>query len=525
MHRLADGPIRRRLAAGVVVAAVIGWLAAVSPVAAADPVSFGAPSASSTFGKSIDFKQPVTISGTPTRVEILISTPGSIGPEVVPQPPGTAAGSSTLSYTLDLSDGHIVPNTTFGAQWRVVDSAAKAWLGPVVHHTYVDDRYTWKTLEGKVVRVHWYNGSQAFGAKALKIGDDAVAATARLLGVTESTPIDFFIYAEQKPFYDALGPGTRENVGGQAHPDIRTLFALIAPSEIDAGWIESVVPHELTHVVFATAIDNPYHEPPHWLNEGLAVYLSDGYDAAWKAMVVNAVRDNSIIPLDGLAGAFPTTADRFSLAYGESVSAVDRIVRVNGRDALVKLIRSYHAGVSDDQAFQAALGRDLAGFESDWLAELGATPPVRRGPQPAPAGPLPAGWSGPRPNPSFEVIGSSAPGAPAPATAAGQNAGSQGFLVPFVGLGVALLAIVLLAFGLRRSRRAQVPSASIIRPATDPLSPPPGVPPAWPDAPWSLPRDVDSPVDETAPAPPSAWSKPDAATDHPDPRADPPAAE
>ena len=51
--------------------------------------------------------------------------------------------------------------------------------------------------------------------------------------MTETDPIDFFIYADQDEFYDALGPATRENVGGEAHADIRTMFALITPDEID----------------------------------------------------------------------------------------------------------------------------------------------------------------------------------------------------------------------------------------------------------------------------------------------------
>jgi hypothetical protein len=489
------GLIRRRVASFAtfaVVAVMFGSLIAVAPVVAADPVVFGTPSASSTFGKDVEFKQPLTAAATPVRVELLLTTPGSIGPEVTPLPPGTTSGSSTLDYKLDLSDGHVVPNTTFIARWRVVDDAGKAWLGPVVKQVYVDDRFDWKTLDGKVVRVHWYQGDQAFGAKALKIGDDAVAATAKLLGVTESDPIDFFVYAEQQPFYDALGPGTRENVGGQAHPDIRTLFALIAPAEINAGWIESVVPHELTHVVFATAIDNPYHEPPHWLNEGLAVYLSDGYDASYKATVASAVQDGSIMPLDGLAGAFPTTRDRFFLAYGESVSAVDRIVRVNGRDALVKLIRSYHDGVSDDEAFKAALGRDVPGFEADWLAELGARAPTRRGPQPAPAGPLPAGWSGPQPNPSFDVLGSGAPGAPSP-VGSGRGSGESS---PWILIAAILVVLTVVVVGstvlARRMRSATVQPR---RPAA--LS----VPAApWTTSEWSLPRDVDPPDEGDSPS-------------------------
>jgi Peptidase MA superfamily len=440
--------LARRVARSAALTVMTVALIGVSPVAAADPVTFGAPTASSSFGKSIVFEQPVTIAATPDRVDLLISTPGSIGVETIPIPAGAASGSTTLRYSLDLTDGHIVPNTRFTARWRVIDDAGKAWIGPVVQRTYADDRFNWRTLTGSVVRVHWYEGNQQFGTKALKIGDDAVAATAKLLGVTESDPIDFFIYADQDAFREALGPGTRENVGGQAHPDIRTLFALIAPAEIDAGWIESVVPHELTHVVFATAVDNPYHEPPHWLNEGLAVYLADGYDSSYRDQVAAAIDSGSIIPLDGLAGAFPTTRDRFFLAYAESVSAVDRIVRVDGRDALVKLIRSYRDGVSDDEAFMAALGRDVATFEAEWLKDLGAKPPTRHGPQPPLAGPLPAGWSGPLPNPSFEVVGSPSPGAPI----VGDNAGNVGWVLA-LGLGALLLAVLVFAVGMRRMQR------------------------------------------------------------------------
>jgi hypothetical protein len=491
------------------------WLVALSAgaAAAADPVTFGDPTASSSFGTFIEFKQPVTIGGTPQRVEILLTTPGAVGPTVVPVPLGSTAGATTLDYRVDLSADNIVPNTTFTARWRVTDSAGTAWLGPDVRHTYADDRFTWKTLVGDVVHVHWVEGDQAFGRRALKIGDDAVAATAKLLGVTESDPIDFYIYADQQAFYDALGPATRENVGGQAHPDIRTLFALIAPADIDAGWVESVVPHELTHVVFQTAVDNPYHDPPHWLNEGLAVYLSDGYADFDRSQVEDAAANGSIIPLDGLAGAFPTTQERFFLAYAESVSAVDRMIRVSGRDALVKLIRSYHDGVSDDEAFTAALGVDVAGFEKDWLAELGAKPPTRLGPKPAPVGPLPSGWEGPQANPSFEIVGSAppvTPGSPVPPVRRGDDA--LAFLVaPLASIGLVVI-VVLVAVAVRRMKRRPDP-ATWAETGDNRLFGRPPAPPSPDDAPanapwgstgWSLPRDPD-PVDAEPPpaAPPS----------------------
>lgn len=442
-----------RFGAAALLLALTGTTVVPTVVAAADAVQFGQPTASGTFDKQLSFEQPITTVMRPAHVEILLRTPGADGPTVYSVDP-PAAGAATLRYEVDLGGTHVMPNTTFTATWRITLDDGSSILGPPLDFTYADTRFDWKTLAGSVVRVHWVVGDQAFGKRALKIGDDAIAAASKLLGVTETEPIDFFVYADESAFYDALGPSTRENVGGEAHPDLRTVYALITPSDIDAGWVSIVVPHELTHVVFQSAVENPYHDPPHWLNEGLAVYLAQGYVDSDRRQVEAAAQAGTIIPLDGLDGAFPTTRDRFYLAYAESVAAVDRIVRVNGRDALASLIRSYHAGVSDDEAFGAALGRDVAGFETDWLAEIGASAPARTGPRPAPAGPLPAGWTGPQPNPSFEVTGSipPAPSAPRP-TRTGDDPITQLLVPSFSVLGIVLIVVLVILAGRRGTRR------------------------------------------------------------------------
>ncbi len=451
-RRLASFPVALFLAvSGLMLATAI-------PALAADPPEFGTPSSSSSYGESVAFDQPVTLASVPSRVELLLATPGAAGPDVIDVPPPARAGETTLSFDLDLNDGHIVPNTTFTARWRVTDPDGTVTVGPEETLRYVDDRVEWRTVEGDIVRVHWYEGNDALGRRALEIGERAVEETAALLGVTETEPIDFYVYADEETFYGALGPGTRENVGGQAHSEIRTLFALISPSEINASWVEVVVPHELVHLVFATAIDNPYHTPPHWLNEGLATYLSEGYSSSDRNFVADVAQDGSIIPLEGLAGAFPTTRDRFFLAYAESVSAVDYIVATYGRDALVALIRSYASGVSDDEAFNAALGVDLAGFETAWLQSVGAEAPVRYGPQPAPPGPVPPGWEGEAPAPSVEPGTPQQPGeAPtSPGPRADPDGGLDLSLVAIIGLAVAgIIAVIFIAS--RRQRAAPPP--------------------------------------------------------------------
>jgi hypothetical protein len=108
--------------------------------------------------------------------------------------------------------------------------------------------------------------------------------------------------------------------------------------------------------------------------------------------------------------------------------------------------------VSDDGAFQAALGVDVAGFQRDWLAELHASAPAQYGPRPAPAGPLPSGWTGPQPNPSFDVVGSEPPqppGAPRPGSL--DDDPLARVLVPMTGVIGLVLVLVIASLGARRA--------------------------------------------------------------------------
>ena len=454
----------RTRAARLLAAAFVALAAVVGPapsVRAADPV-FGTPTIEGTFGQGVELTQPVTLDETPKRVEVLLTFADAPGPLVVEVPPPSTTGSATLRYQVSVAaDGHLLPNTPVSARWRITSDDGDQAVSPEVETLYADERFEWQTVTGDIVRVHWYEGGASFGQHALEIGDKAVRDTALLLGVTEEQPVDFFVYADQAAFYDALGPGTRENVGGQANADIRTMFALITPSEIDQPWVDIVVPHELVHLVFDTAVRNPYHFPPRWLNEGLAVYLSESYTIGDRGIVESAARGGRLIPLDGLTGQFPT-GEGFFQAYAESVSAVDFFIRTHGQDALVTLIRSYADGLTDDEAFQAAIGMDTAAFNDAWLADLDAVVPVRHGPQPAPAGPVPSAWGGSSPG----AVVTDPPGGQAP-TVTQRPGGGDGGGTPsgggsLVGLGLISVAVfgaaALLAWSrARRGRPGAIP--------------------------------------------------------------------
>lgn len=382
-------------------------LGSAASVALAATPGVTAPVAKVAFLSGITFTGSATLTPDVSRVEIVIDVEGSRRSIVATVATSVTSGTARLTWSLETPGGYLMPNTDVTARFRLTLADGSTLTGPSRTVHYEDTRYAWKTVRGDFVTVHWVDGGSSFGQKAMQIGDDAVRSVSSLLGVTERNPIDFYVYGNRQAFYDVLGPGTRENVGGEAHPDIRTLFANIAPNAVDDPWVGIVIPHELTHLVFDSAVSNAYHYPPRWLNEGIAVYLSEGYGQSDRSAVRSAVEDESLMPLRALGAQFPTTQERFYLAYSESVASVSFLVDRYGPDAMVELVRSYADGVSDDEAFTAALGLDVAGFEAAWLDSIDAPTPSPFGPKPAPAGPIPADWGGPAPTPGT-IAGDSA---------------------------------------------------------------------------------------------------------------------
>lgn len=381
---------RRRDRLPVVLLLVLLGLAAALPVGrTADPAApvFGALSAEAELGSPAVFRTSLPPGTDVARVDLLLRLPRE---EVVRAREAEVLPDGTVRAVVP---GHHLPNTTWLYRFRVrLDDGARI-ESPEASVTVADPRFAWRTLLRDGIELRWYDGDDAFAERALRVGADAVDAAAELLGARPPAPVTLLVYASTDDLYGALGPGTRENVGGQANAETGTMYALISPGQRASDWEEIVIGHELTHLVFDAASANPWREPPRWLNEGIAVWLTEGYGASDRSQVERAAAAGSLIPLEGLAGYFPSTPGRFSLAYAESASAIDHLARRWGREAVGRLARAYRDGVTDDAAFRAAIGIDLAAFEATWLAGLGVERPDPLGPVPAPPGPVPPGWT------------------------------------------------------------------------------------------------------------------------------------
>ena len=151
-------------------------------------------------------------------------------------------------------------------------------------------------------------GQRGVRAKALKLGEDEVADDIEAAGRDRDGAGRLLrLRRPGRRSTTPSGRATHENVGGEAHrrhPDaVRAHPA--RPDRRPAGR------HRRSRTSSSTSSStprakNPYHFPPRWLNEGLAVYQSEGYGADDRGRRSRTrARDGHLIPLDGLTGQFP----------------------------------------------------------------------------------------------------------------------------------------------------------------------------------------------------------------------------
>jgi len=339
---------------------------------------FGGTTVDSTYGQGITFEVELA-GGAPDRLELLISTPGDDGSFVTPVEPD----ASSATHLWDTSAGYLTPNTLITFRWRATDGRTVT-VSDEATHRYVDDRpgLDWQSTRLGDATVHWYGDSEA---QALRFGEltaQGVARAEQLLGTTLAGPVDIFVYDSQADFFGALGPGAREWTGAAAYSELRTIFMWLEGGS--TSYLEVAMLHEVTHIVFHDATDNPYHEPARWLNEGLATWAERSEADDERAIVQLEAGGGGLFAFEAITEQFPIGERGGRLSYAQGATMVDMIVRDHGEAALAAIAAAYREGASDAEALEAGTGIPADDLYASFYADFGAEAPQAIEPEPIP---------------------------------------------------------------------------------------------------------------------------------------------
>ncbi len=178
-----------------------------------------------------------------------------------------------------------------------------------------------------------------------------------------------YVFADQESYLKATNqPGWSAGLSNYREKTIWTY-----PRE--AGYFDSLLPHEIGHIIFREAIGEA--DVPLWLEEGVAQYLEQAKRLGAEKIVLAAMNHNTFVPLDklteidsfGLRGQERGGVDLF---YAESVNVVSYLIEKFGSSAFSDFCRKLkeHKSLDDALAFAYFDIRSLKNLSELWEAYL-----------------------------------------------------------------------------------------------------------------------------------------------------------
>ncbi len=451
---------------GLGLALLIAYFMLVLPVRADGAITVTSSTFTDNFRKNLLFQIEAQSTSKITQLALIVQLDG-IASSSRFLPTFTSDTKVQATYTWDLGPNYIPPGVTGQYWWSIQDSAGNQLQTEKKAFRVDDPAHPWQQLSNDALALYWYLGGQKFGQALFDRGIQSMKFLQQDTGVSVNHQIQVFIYGNRNDFFNALEPGATEWTGGRAFPEYGIVLIDVEPSNLD--WGLGATTHELTHQVIHQVIKSPLGDlsMPHWMDEGLAVYYENPgqVDPQFSIPVRRAIQNNTLLSIRSLSGSFPADPAAANLAYGESWSVVDFIIRHYGRDKLALLLQAFKAGMYYDDAFIKVLGVDTDGLESAWRKDVGAQPrvvtaPAQVSPTPFPtfglstdATPVPtkdsgSGGSGTA-TPTPKVISLNATPIP-PSSSSGQNTPASPALSVCGGiLGAIGLGLLGLVFGLR----------------------------------------------------------------------------
>lgn len=233
----------------------------------------------------------------------------------------------------------------------------------------------WDSLEGEIFLVRHRPGDKAGANLVLEAAEKFYPQVAGEFDYQGKSKIPIIVYPSKEELNASFGwPASESAMGVYWGGVIRVLSPEVwispgDPEEMTGIFMESgPIAHELTHLVVDYLARGNYTR---WFTEGLAQYQEYKLTGFLFDDPVGSL-EQELYPLGELDRGFDALPNQ-SLAYRQSLSAVEYIVEFYGEDRLHKIISTLGRGQSMNQALMQVLGTDLEQFENQWHLWLGET--------------------------------------------------------------------------------------------------------------------------------------------------------
>ena len=206
---------------------------------------------------------------------------------------------------------------------------------------------------------------QATWVAVLEILEEAYREIGQRFGHFPSKPIVVVLHANATFQSETGSPAWAD---GLFDPVLGRIQVPVQGTLVNRAWLRQVLRHEFVHALLHDQQGPASSAFPTWLNEGLAMELSED---RWSDLDRMMKQDYTLLPLPALEGAWgelpPETA---ALAYQEANSAVRYLIDRFGMHQVHGLLSHLKARQALSAAMQSQLSLSYEQFQSRWLDQL-----------------------------------------------------------------------------------------------------------------------------------------------------------
>jgi len=288
-------------------------------------------------------------------------------------PQFTSAKNTNVEWTWDMrQSGSLPPGASLWWRWRYTDDTGREYLSETQTATWLDNKHKWQTITSDFLRLHWYDGDQAFANDLLNAGQESLSRNQKQAGLIPDAPIDIYIYSDPQDLRDSIlyEPSW---TAGQAFAEYNIV---IIAGQNNTEYDRNTVIHELTHVLVGHFTFSCLNDLPSWLVEGLAIYSEGKLDPSSQEQFDQAVQNNELLSVRSLSSGFSEEFSKAILSYSESFSLVEFLIKTYGQEKMTQLLSILRDGNAIEPALISVYGFDIDGLEDVWRDSVGAVPRV-----------------------------------------------------------------------------------------------------------------------------------------------------
>lgn len=262
----------------------------------------------------------------------------------------SAKGEAAFIVDLDSNKGssnslYIPVGSIFEYYWEFIDNNNNFVRTETYNFIFLDGQFKWKKIsETNNLDLFFYDNEDRDIINAYSAANDVTNEAVNLLDIEIKFPIRIIYYRTPNDASLAAPPKSKKfsertvTEGVKYRSDVVHRYA----------GNESIIKHEITHIMTQIAGEGSFTKLPFWVDEGLAVYLMDSPN--YDFIISDMIQRDTVFRLSSIQGK-PGTPEKVNAFYAQSYSVTKYLIEEFGEEKY----KSFFQKLKADNGLEDAL--------------------------------------------------------------------------------------------------------------------------------------------------------------------------